>query len=366
MRGKGEQQTSMLVLMNPEELISADHPLRQLRSLSETVFHRLSPVFDAMYSSVGRPSIPPERLLGASLLMALYSVKSERAFCERLKTDLLFKWFLGMTMVEAPFEHSTFSANRQRLLDHEVAGLFFQEVVSLARSRQLMSSEHFTVDGSLIDAWASLKSFRPKSGKDKDDPPPPAAPGDSGVNLKGSKLRNATHSSATDPEARLYRKSSGKGATLCFCLNALTENRHGLLVNVRVGEATGTIEREAALAMVAESVPGEGRITVGADKGYNCKAFVAGCRALNATPHVPHRTRRHGGSAIDGRTSRHEGYLVSLTKRKLVEQVFGWMKTVAGFARTRFIGVRKTQAWAYLVGSAYNLLRISKLQVDPA
>jgi len=364
MRGKNESQMSMLVLMNPEELISADHPLRQIRSLSEAVFKRLSPVFDAMYSTVGRPSIPPERLLGASLLMALYSIRSERAFCERLKTDLLFKWFLGMTMVESPFEHSTFSANRQRLLDHEVAGLFFQEVVELARSRHLMSSEHFTVDGSLIDSWASLKSFRPKSGKDKNDPSPPAAPGDSGVNLKGCKLSNATHASRTDPEARLFKKSAGKGATLCFCLNALTENRNGLLVDVRVGEATGTIEREAALAMVEESIPGRRRITVGADKGYNCKAFVDGCRELQVTPHVAHRRRRHGGSAIDGRTSRHDGYLVSLNKRKLVEQVFGWMKTVAGFARSRFIGLRKTQAWAYLVGGAYNLLRLTKLRMN--
>jgi len=354
----------MLVLMNPEELISADHPLRQIRSFSEEVFKRLSPVFDEIYSSVGRPSIPPERLLGASLLMALYSIRSERAFCDRLKTDLLFKWFLGMSMVDEVFDHSTFSANRQRLLDHDVSRLFFREVVHLARRRHLMSSEHFTVDGSLIAAWASMKSLRPRSGQD--GPFPPSAPGDSGVNFKGLKISNATHYSATDPESLLFKKSSGKGATLCFCLNALTENRHGLLVDVRLGKATGTIEREAAVAMVEESLPGRRRITVGADKGYNCKAFVAGCRDLNATPHVAHRTRRHGGSAIDDRTSRHEGYLESLKKRKLVEQVFGWMKTVAGFARTRFFGVAKTQAWAYLVGSAYKLLRITKLERQAA
>ena len=365
MRGQDGKQASMLVLMNPEARIPQDHPLRKIRKLIDPIYQNLSPVFDRMYSDLGRPSIPPERLLSASLLMALYSIKSERLFCEQLEYNLLFRWFLGMDAVEPSFDHSTFSANRERLMEHEVAARFFEEVVSAARQQDLMSDDHFTVDGSLIESWASIKSFRPKGSKDKNDRPGSSAPGDPEVDFKREKLSNATHESTTDPECRLARKSSGQGALLSFSVHALSENRNGLLVDFRVGEANGTIERELALAMVEENLPGRKRITLGADKGYNTRDFVEGCRALEVTPHVSHRKRRHGGSAIDGRTSRHAGYEISQQKRKLVEQIFGWLKTVALLRKTRFIGIARTQFWVYLVGGAYNLLRMSRLLAEP-
>ena len=363
MRGNEEKQMGMLALMNLEERVPGDHPLRKIKRLINPILKRMSPLFDEMYSKIGRPSIPPERLLSSSLLMALYSIRSERLFCEQLEYNLLFRWFLGMDGVEPAFDHSTFSANRERLMNHEVSMRFFQEVVLEARRLCLMSDEHFTVDGTLIESWASIKSFRPKRGN-KDDEISPSSPGEPDVNFKGKRLRNATHASTTDPECRLARKSRGKGSSLCFSLHALTENHNGLLVDFRVGEANGTIEREMALKMLDESLPGTKRITLGADKGYNSKDFVRDCRERNVTPHIAHRTRRRGGSAIDLRTSRHPGYELSQRKRKLVEEVFGWSKTIAGFTRTRFIGIGRTQFWAYFVGGAYNLLRISRLAME--
>ncbi len=363
MRGADSRQSSMLVLMNPEARIPSDHPLRKIRKLVDPIYRQLSPVFDRMYSDVGRPSIAPERLLSASLLMAFYSIKSERLFCEQLEYNLLFRWFLGMDALEPSFDHSTFSANRSRLLEHEVAVRFFGAVVEAAREQALMSDEHFTVDGSLIESWASIKSFRPKGDRDRRDPPAGGA-GEPEVNFKREKLSNDTHESTTDPECRLARKSNGQAAMLSFSVHALSENRNGLLVDFRVGEANGTIEREMALKMVDEHLPGGKRITLGADKNYNTYGFVEGCRTRGVTPHVSHRTRRHGGSAIDGRTSRHAGYEISQRKRKLVEQVFGWIKAVALLRKTRFIGIARTQFWVYLVGGAYNLLRMSRLLVD--
>ena len=361
MRGETKRQKSMLMLIDPESLVPSNHPLREVKKLTDAVLKELSPVFDEMYSRIGRASIPPERLLGATVLMALYSIRSERLFCEQLSYNMLFRWFLGMDLEEPAFDHSTFSANRERLMEHEVAAKFFQAVVKQAKSRRLMSDEHFTVDGSLIEAWASLKSFKRKDGSGKDQPPDD--PGNAAVDFHGEKRSNATHRSTTDPEARLYRKGKGKEAKLCYSLNALMENRHGLAANLRVYEADGFAERASAMEMVDESVPGYGRITLGGDKGYDSADFVDACRDRKITPHVAQNQSERRSSAIDGRTVRHAGYAVSQLKRKLVEEIFGWMKTVGVFRKTRYKGKAKTQFWAYLVGAAYNLLRISKLAV---
>ena len=362
MRGETKRQKSMLVLMDPESLVPANHPLREVRKLTEAVFQELSPVFDQMYSRIGRASIPPERLLGATILMALYSIRSERLFCEQLSYNLLFRWFLGMDMHEPAFDHSTFSANRERLMEHEVAARFFQEVVTAARRQGLMSDDHFTVDGSLIEAWASLKSFKRKDGSDQDRRGPGGDdPGNPAVDFHGEKRSNDTHQSTTDPEAKLYRKGKGREAKLSYLANSLMENRNGLLVDFRIEEANGFAERAAAMAMVDENLPAGARITLGADKGYDTADFIEACRERKVTPHVA-QNQSNRRSAIDGRTARHGGYAVSQWKRKLVEEIFGWVKTVALFSRTRYKGKRKTQFWAYLVGAAYNILRISRLR----
>lgn len=360
MRGEADRQKSMLILMDPDSMIPKDHPLREIKQLTDAVFKELSPVFDQMYSGIGRASIPPERLLGATVLMALYSIRSERMFCEQLSYNMLFRWFLDMDMVEPSFDHSSFSANRERLMEHEVSSRFFQAVVSQARSRHLMSAEHFTVDGSMIEAWASLKSFKRKDGKDKDQQPPDD-PGNPTVDYHGEKRRNTTHESQTDPECRLYRKSKGKEAKLCYLGHALMENRNGLMVDFRIDEAHGFSERFNAIDMLDDNVPGEHRITLGADKHYDSSDFVEACRDRNVTLHVARNITDQRGSAIDARTTRHPGYAVSQRKRKRVEEIFGWLKTVAGFRKTRYKGKRKTQFWAYLVGAAYNILRITKL-----
>jgi IS5 family transposase len=292
--------------------------------------------------------------------MALYSVRSERLFCEQLDYNLLFRWFLDMGMEEASFDHSTFSRNRERLLKHEVAQRFFVAVVQQARRQRLMSAEHFSVDGTLIEAWASLKSLRPKQ-EDKDKRPPPDDPGNPTVNFRGEKRSNTTHASTTDPEARLARKGNGKEARLSYCANALMENRNGLLVDVRVETADGEAERRAAVRMLHDALPGKARVTVGADKGYDTRDFVADCRQLNVTPHVAQNISDRRSSAINRRTVRHAGYEVSQRIRKRIEEIFGWAKTVGGFRRTRFRGKERTQMAAYLVGAAYNLMRMARL-----
>lgn len=363
MRGNETKQPNMLALINPESRIPKDHPLRKVRQIADLIFKQLSPVFDQMYSHTGRPSIPPERLLAASLLMALHSIRSERLFCEQLQYNMLYRWFLRMDDLEPAFDHSTFSANRARLLEHEVAALFFQAVVEQARQQQLMSDEHFTVDGTLIEAWASMKSFKKKD--DSEPPTPSDDPGNPTVDFHGEKRSNATHRSTTDPEARLMKKAKGKEAKLSFGLHALMENRHGLLVDFRVSEANGVCERTTAADMLDDHIDHNRPVTVGADKGYDTADFVGACRERGITPHVARNDRRKGGSAIDGRTARHPGYAVSQRKRKLVEQIFGWTKTVGTFRKTRYRGVARTQLWAYLVGAAYNLLRIAKLQAAP-
>jgi transposase len=352
-----------MTLVTPEQRVRGDHPLRRVKPLADAVLKDLSPSFEKMYSSTGRPSIPPERLLKASLLMAFYTVRSERLFCEQLDYNLLFRWFLEMGLEEPSFDHSSFTRNRVRLLEHDVAREFFARIVEQARAVGLMSDEHFTVDGTLIEAWASLKSFKPKDGSgDK----PPDGPGNPTVDFHGEQRSNATHESTTDPEARLARKGAGKEAKLCYSGNALMENRNGLLVDFQIVEANGTAERRTAIEMVEQTLPGTSRITLGADKAYDTAEFVATCRALNITPHVAANEGRRGGSALDHRTLRHSGYLISQEKRKRVEEIFGWIKTVANFRRTRYRGRELTQLAAYLVGAAYNLMRIARLSAAAA
>jgi len=362
MRGTDDKQASMFSLISPEKRVPVDHPLRPIKAMADKILGALSPTFDAMYSGIGRPSIPPERLLKATILMALYTIRSERLFCEQLDYNLLFRWFLDMSMDEASFEHSVFSKNRDRLVEHEVAGKFFAAVVDEARGAGLMSNEHFTVDGTLIEAWASLKSFRPKSEKPEDRDPPDDL-GNPTVDFRGEKRSNETHQSTTDPESRLARKK-GKESKLCYSAHALMENRHGLLVDFQVDEANGTAERTNALEMLWEHAPPGA--TVGGDKGYDTANFVEECRYLGIAPHVAQNITEYRGSAIDERTTRHDGYALSQVKRKLVEEIFGWMKTVGNFRRTRFKGRALTQFAAFLVGAAYNMLRVTKLIAPPA
>ena len=357
MRGEKQPQMTMLSIQKPEDLVPKDHPLRFVKGLADAALWELSKTFDQMYSKKGRPSIPPERLLKATLLMAFYTVRSERLFCEQLAYNMLFRWFLDMDMAESTFDHSTFSQNRKRLLDHDVAGKFFAAVVEQAREKGLMSDEHFTVDGTLIEAWASLKSFRPK-GEKKDDKNPPDDPGNPSVSFHNEKRSNKTHESTTDPDAKLMRKGRGKEAKLSFSQNVLMENRNGLIVDVLLAKATGRAERETALAMLDRSLPGQKRITLGGDKGYDVAQFVADLRARNVTPHIAAKDT----TVLDRRTLGKVGYLISQVVRKRVEEIFGWSKTIGNYRKTRYRGVERNQAASYMVGAAYNLLRIAKLE----
>lgn len=361
----------MLALVSMESLIPSTHPLRRVKSLADEVLRELDPVFDGMYSSVGRPSVAPERLLKSLVLMALYGVRSERMFCEQLAYNMLFKWFLDMSMMDTPFDATAFSHNRQRLLDHDVARRFFEAVVERAGRSGLLSSEHFSVDGTLIEAWGSPKSFRPKEGDTQDN--------NSFVDFKGQQRTNDSHESKTDPEARLYRKGHGKEARLSHMAHALIENRHGLVVDAEVTGATGTAEREAALTMLQRERKRRDkrarksantqkkknrkgrRLTVAADKAYDTKDFVRRCRELRVTPHVAKFEHARRRSAIDGRTTIHAGYAKSTTARLLVEKPFGWLKTYGGLRRTRFRGRRRTEAPVLISFSAINLLRIANL-----
>src|SRR5215204_3045064 len=363
MRGHQDPQVNMLAFVDLETRIPLDHPLRTIKSLADEALADLSPLFDGMYAELGRPSIPPERLLKASLLISLYSVRSEYAFCEELNYHLLFRWFLGMDMVEPSFDSSTFSKNRERLLEHQVAREFFDAVVRRAAERDLLSDEHFTVDGTLIEAAASLKSFRRK-----DQPPsdqPPDDPGNPSVNFRRERRSNATHQSTTDPQARLAKKGKGKEARLAYAGHALMENRHGLLLDFQVSQATGTAERDVVPDLIDQARErGFKPRTLGADKGYDTQACVADLRERQVTPHVAQNTSGRR-SAIDGRTTRHVGYAISQRKRKLVEEIFGWMETIGGFRRTRFIGLQRTQLAGYFVAAAYNLVRMARLVARP-
>jgi transposase len=350
----------MLAFVDLESRVPVGHPIRTIKRLADAALSELSPTFDEIYAETGRPSIPPERLLKASLLIALYSVRSERAFCEELEYHLLFRWFLDMSLMEPGFDASTFSKNRERLLKHEVGQQFFDEVVAQAQERKLLSDEHFTVDGTLIEAAASLKSFRRR-----DQPPSDELPDDPGnptVDFHGEKRSNATHRSTTDPDARLLKKGRGKEAKLAFIGHALMENRHGLLVDFQVTEATGTAERDVAPELLRQARErGFHPKTLGGDKNYDTRGCVADIRACGVTPHVAQNTSGRR-SAIDGRTTRHPGYKVSQRIRKRVEEIFGWMKTVGGLRRTRFRGVERTGLAGYLVATAYNLVRLSRLE----
>jgi transposase len=346
----------MFSYLSPEERVPAEHPLRPIRLMVDDALQALSPVFSGLYSGYGRPSIPPEKLLRALLLQVLYTVRSERMLMEQLEYNLLFRWFVGLNMDEAVWVPTVFTKNRDRLLEGDVAEKFFQLVLTEARGAGLLSDEHFSVDGTLIEAWASQKSFQRK-----DQPaPPPDDPGNPTVDFHGEKRSNDTHESTTDPDARLARKSGGHEAKLAYCGNVMIENRNGLVVDTELLQCNGTAERDAAMLM-AERVDGMERITLAADKGYDTKDFVSEMRGMNMTPHVSQNTKRQGGSAIDGRTTRHEGYQVSQRKRKRIEEVFGWTKTVGTLRKTRHRGL-ETVRWVFtFTAAAYNLVRMRNL-----
>ena len=355
MRGADERSDFLFSYVSPEQRVPAEHPLRPIRQMTDAALSRLSARFEAMYSEMGRPSIPPEQLLRALLVQALYSIRSERLLIEQLDYNLLFRWFVGLGLDEAIWDHSTFSKNRDRLLAGEIATEFFAAVVAEARQHRLLSDEHFTVDGTLLEAWASHKSFRPK---DTGASTPPDDPGNPTVNFRGEPRKNDTHQSTTDPDARLYKKGVGRPAQLAYLGHVLMENRSGLIVDTRVTPADGYGERDAAWQMLA-ALPG-GRVTLGGDKGYDFPEFVAELRHLAVTPHVAQNTA-HRRSAIDRRTTRHPGYAVSQVKRKRVEEAFGWMKTIGLLRKLRHRG-GPTVDWIFrFTAAAYNLIRIRNL-----
>jgi transposase len=344
--------------LSPEVRVRKDHPLRAVRAMTDEVLREMSVVFDGMYAKCGRPSIPPEKLLRAQLLQMLYSVRSERLLMEEIDYSMLFRWFVGLNLDEEVWDATSFTKNRDRLLEAEVAKEFLLRVVERARGAGLTSDEHFTVDGTLLEAWAGLKSFQPKDGKQA---APPDDPGNPTVDFHGQRRSNQTHASKTDPDAKLARKGPGKEAKLSYCGNLLVENRNGLIVNAELLEANGRAERDAALLML-EQVPGTKRVTAGADKGYDTAEFVAECRHLGVTPHVARNTGRRGGSAIDARTVRHPGYAVSQRKRKRIEECFGWLKDIALLRKLRHRGLPKV-GWVFtFAAAAYNLVRIRNLR----
>ena len=349
----------MFSYISPEQRVRKDHPLRPIRVMVDQVLKELSPRFEKMYAKVGRPSIPPEQLLRALLLQMLYSVRSERLLVEEIDYNILFRWFVGLNLDDPVWDATTFTKNRDRLLKAEVAKEFQMRVVEQAREQGWTSDEHFTVDGTLLEAWASLKSFQPKD-KDRKDAFPPDDPGNPTVNFRGEKRSNQTHESKSDPDALLARKGKGKEAKLSYSGNLLVENCNGLIVDSRVWEATGTAERYAALDML-QYVPGSGRVTVGGDKGYDTAEFVSECRHLGMTPHVAQNSGRRGGSAIDSRTTRQAGYAISQKKRKRIEECFGWLKTIALLRKLRHRGALKVDWIFSLACAAYNLVRMRNL-----
>jgi transposase len=352
-RGSDDQTGHMFSYLSPEQRVPADHPLRAIRALTDTALRSLSRRFATLYAKIGRPSIPPEQLLRALLLQVLYSVRSERLLMEELNYNLLFRWFVGLNMDDAVWHPTTFTKNRDRLLAGDVAAAFFDAVAAQARTAGLLSDEHFTVDGTQLEAWASLKSFQRRESSPEE---PPDDPGNPTVNFHGERRRNATHVSRTDPEARLHRKGPGREAKLAYLGHVVLDNRHGLVANVGVTAATGTAERDAAVWLLEATAPAGS--TVGADKGYDVASFVEQVRAFGVTPHVAQKVRY---SAIDGRTTRHAGYGVSQQKRKLVEQVFGWLKTIGGLRKLRHRGSALVDWVVTFAAAAYNLIRIRSL-----
>jgi transposase len=360
MRGESEQQLGFSVV-RPDQLVPEGHPIRMIKRLADAELKRLSSVFDQMYPPMGRPSIPPEHLLKGCLLMCLYSIRSERQLCERLRYDMLFRYFLDLQVDGPTFDPSGFAHNRDRLLQADVARLFFEGILRQAKQAQLISKEHFTVDGTLIEAWASLKSFKPRS-KDKDDDGPSDGGSNPTLDFRGEKRSNETHESTTDPEAKLARKGDGKSAVLSYSAHLLMENRNGLCVDVGVGAADGFAERHHALRMLRRlRRRGFKPRTVGADKGYDTKDFVGAVRALSITPHIAPKDQVRSGPQIDRRTTRHPGFWVSQRVRKRVEEIFGWMKVVGGLRKLRYRGTPKVRLWTYFSASAYNLVRMTRL-----
>src|SRR5512146_206395 len=358
MRGTDQQQSHIFSYLSPEQRVRKDHPLRAMRTMVDEVLRALSPQFDRMYAREGRPSIAPEKLLRAQLLQMLYSVRSERLLMEEIDYSMLFRWFIGLNLDDEVWDATVFTKNRDRLLEAEVAKEFLAQVVAHARAKGLTSDEHFTVDGTLLEAWAGAKSFQPKDKKQ----PPPDDPGNPTVNFRGERRSNETHASKTDPEALLARKGRGKESKLSYCGNLLVENRNGLIVDAEVFQANGTAERDAALVML-EKLSGGQPVTVGGDKGFDTRDFVKECRNLRVTPQVAQNHARPGGSAIDNRTTRHPGYAVSQRKRKRIEECFGWLKTIALMRKVRHHGVCKVD-WIFTFAcAAYNLVRMRNLAV---
>ena len=358
MRGHVDPQGGLFSYFSVEERIPVDHPLRRIKAQADSVLASMNAAFEAMYALEGRPSIAPERLLKASLLIALYSVRSERLFCEMLDYNMLFRWFLDMNLEERAFDHSTFSTNRTRLIEHDIAKQFFAGSVREARAQRLLSDEHFTVDSTLIEAWASFKSLKRKDGT----PPRSGDDGTGMVDFRGEKRSNATHESSTDPEAKLMRKGNGQPAKLSFGAHALMENRNGLLVDLAITDATLAEPKAAAPLVDRRREARRDMSTLGTDKGYHTKAFVAMLRGRSIAPHIA-RIEGRSTPGLDARTTRHDGYALSQQKRKRVEEIFGWMKTVGGLRKSRFVGRVKTQLAAYMVGAAYNLLRMARLRI---
>lgn len=355
MRGSDERSGALFSFVDLEERVPKQHPLRKIRQIVNDALASLDGEFSRLYAAEGRPSIAPEKLLRASLLQAFYSIRSERQLMEQLDYNLMFRWFVGLGVDDPVWVPTVFTKNRDRLLDAEVAAKFMSAVLAHREVKPLLSNEHFSVDGTLVEAWASLKSFRARDGSD--EPPGPGRNGER--DFHGERRKNDTHASTTDPDAKLYRKSSNTAAKLSYIGHALAENRHGLIVEADATKATSRAERETALAMIERHDPGsERRLTLAADKGYDTRGFVAACREMCVTPHVAAKVRH---SAIDARTTRHRAYAVSQRKRKLIEEAFGWAKTIAGVAKVKVRGLARVRHCFTLAMAAYNLIRMPKL-----
>jgi len=363
MRGDEQRQAGFIVLTSLEDRVPADHPLRAVRTMVDAALAEMSPQLAALYAQRGRPSIAPEVLLRAQLVQIFYAIPSERRLCEHLEYNLLLRWFVGLPLDEPVFHATSFTKNRERLLTSAVAEAFFAAIRSQAEAHELLSREHFSVDGTLLEAAAALKSLRPR-GEDEGEEPPGGAGRNEGVDFHGERRGNETHRSTTDPEARLARKGFGKEARLCYAGHVLSENRHGLIVAAELTQASGSAEREAGLRLLARQRRRRGgRMSVGADKSYDARSFVAGVRALGVTPHVAAKASR---GALDGRTTRHGSYAVSQRRRKLVEESFGWMKTIGGLRKLRHRGTAKASALFTFTCAAYNLVRLRTLLAEPS
>jgi len=359
MRGSDQHSGSLFSYVDLEARVPKDHPLRAIRDIVNDALSELSSDFAVLYAPLGRPSIPPEKLLRATLLQAFYSIRSERQLMERLEFDLLFRWFVGLGIDDPAWDHSVFSKNRDRLLEGEIAAKFLAAILTQPRVKRLLSSQHFSVDGTLVEAWASLKSLKPKDGSNGNDEPPTGGGRNGDVDFRGERRSNQTHVSTSDPDAMLYRKGPGMEAKLCFIGHALMENRHGLFVDTRLTRVSGHAERLAALEMIEPRADRPEAITLGGDRGFDAADFVMDLREINVTPHIAQNMSRR--SAIDGRTTRHPGYAVSQRIRKRIEEGFGWMKTIAGLKKTKYRGIGRV-GWSFtMAAAAYNLMRLSKL-----